>query len=133
MPAQHGPAGTEHISGPVVGFVLQADGWPAVYVSGDNAAVAVAREIHDRIGPFDVSLLNVGGAQVPMFDDPYVRLNNERAVEVAEAFGSTRIVPLHHDSWGHFTQDAASLKDPFGAAGRSEQLRLIAPGETESA
>src|SRR3954451_19641731 len=37
-PAQHGPDGTDHITGPVIGFVLQGDGLETVYVSGDNAS-----------------------------------------------------------------------------------------------
>jgi L-ascorbate metabolism protein UlaG (beta-lactamase superfamily) len=132
VPAQHGPAGTEHISGPVVGFVLQADGAPSVYVSGDNAAVDVAREIHDRVGPFDVAILNVGGAQVPLFEDPYVTLSNERAVTVAQALAPRAVVALHHDGWGHFTQDGPSLAWAFAGAGLGDRLRLIAPGQIEA-
>ena len=37
VPAQHGPDGTDHITGPVIGFVLSAPGTETVYVSGDNA------------------------------------------------------------------------------------------------
>lgn len=131
VPAQHGPDGTEHLTGPVVGFVLKADGAPTVYVSGDNASVAVAREINDRLGPFDVAILNVGGAQVPFFDDPYVTLSNERAIEVARALSPRTVVALHHDGWSHFTQDASSLAAAFEAAGLGDRLRLIEPGTTE--
>ena len=43
VPAQHGPDGTDHLTGPVIGFVLEADGLPRVYVSGDNASVPSSR------------------------------------------------------------------------------------------
>ena len=47
VPAQHGPDGTDHLTGPVIGFVLEAQGLPRVYVSGDNASVPVV-ETHRR-------------------------------------------------------------------------------------
>ncbi len=44
LPAQHGPAGTEHITGEVRGFVLSGDDLPTIYISGDNASLSqVAR------------------------------------------------------------------------------------------
>jgi len=43
VPAQHGPAGTEHLTGEVRGFVLSGVGLPTVYVSGANASLAVVR------------------------------------------------------------------------------------------
>lgn len=132
VPAQHGPEGTEEVSGPVIGFVLTAPGTGAVYVSGDNASTEVVRAINARLGPFAVALLNIGGAQVPFFDDPYVTLSNARAVEVARLLGKTTIVPLHHDGWGHFTQDSASLQREFAEAGLAERLRVIEPGRAEA-
>ena len=50
VPAQHGPDGTDHITGPVIGFVLSAPGAETVYVSGDNASLDVVRGIAERIG-----------------------------------------------------------------------------------
>lgn len=129
VPAQHGPEGTEHLSGPVIGFVLTAEGAPSVYVSGDNASVEVATDINDRLGPFDIAILNIGGAQVPFFDDPYVTLSNERAVVVAQALGSRAVVALHHHGWEHFTQDAKSLRAAFEAAGITSQLVVPPLGE----
>ena len=50
VPAQHGPDGTDHLTGPVIGFVLEAEGLPRVYVSGDNASVPVVEAIVERLG-----------------------------------------------------------------------------------
>ena len=49
VPARHGPEGAEPLSGVVTGFVLQADGWPTVYVSGDNASLDVVDAIARRV------------------------------------------------------------------------------------
>lgn len=45
VPAQHGPDGTDHITGPVLGFYLTGEGLPTIYVSGDNASVDVVAQI----------------------------------------------------------------------------------------
>jgi hypothetical protein len=65
VPAQHGPDGTDHITGPVIGFVLSADGLQTVYVSGDNASLDVVREIAQRTGAVDVAVLFAGAVSVP--------------------------------------------------------------------
>ncbi len=53
VPAQHGPDGTDHLTGEVTGFVLSGDGLPTVYVSGDNASLDVVRAIADKLGRMD--------------------------------------------------------------------------------
>ena len=60
VPAQHGPDGTDHITGPVTGFVLDGDGLDRVYVSGDNTSLDVVRGIAERVGPVDVAVLFAG-------------------------------------------------------------------------
>src|SRR4029453_6255321 len=65
VPAQHGPDGTDHITGPVIGFVLTAPDVPTLYVSGDNASVDVVRTIADRAGPIELAILFTGGVSVP--------------------------------------------------------------------
>jgi len=50
------------------------------------------------------------------------------AIETAHAFPDATIVPLHHDGWAHFTQDADDLEKSFTALGLGARLRRIAPG-----
>src|SRR5919198_7900 len=45
VPALHGPGGTQDPGGDVIGFFLQGRAAPTVYVSGDNASLAVVGEI----------------------------------------------------------------------------------------
>ena len=47
--------------GPVIGFLLTADG--LVCVSGDNASRRVVREIAERAGPVAIAVVNVGAVQ----------------------------------------------------------------------
>ncbi len=66
VPGLHGPLGSEDDVGPVTGFVLEAPGWPSVYVSGDNASLDLVDEIAARFAPIDVAVLFAGAARVPV-------------------------------------------------------------------
>lgn len=133
VPAQHGPDGTDHITGPVIGFLLTADGVPTTYISGDNASVDVVRRIVERVGEIELSILFAGGVSLPnRFDGAYLTLSAERAVEAAQVLGSRAIVPLHFDGWSHFTQGSAELRSAFDAAGIGERLVVPEPGDTVS-
>jgi L-ascorbate metabolism protein UlaG (beta-lactamase superfamily) len=131
VPAQHGPDGTDHITGPVIGFVLSGDDVPKLYVSGDNASVDVVRTIADRLGPIELAILFAGGVSVPhRFDGAYLTLSADRTVEAARVLEPRAVVPLHFHGWGHFTQGADDLRAAFGAAGLSDLLVIPEPGDT---
>jgi L-ascorbate metabolism protein UlaG (beta-lactamase superfamily) len=125
--AQHGPDGTDHLTGPVLGFILAGDGVPSVYVSGDNASVAVVEAIAARHGPVDVAVLFTGAARVPAFDD-ILTLSGERAVAAARALEARAVVPIHCDGWAHFSEGVQDVEAAFAAAGMTERLAVAAPG-----
>jgi L-ascorbate metabolism protein UlaG (beta-lactamase superfamily) len=131
VPAQHGPDGTDHITGPVIGFVLTAPDVPTLYVSGDNASVDVVRTIADRVGPIELAVLFAGGVSVPhRFDGAYLTLSADRAVEAARVLGARAIVPVHFEGWAHFTQGSDDLRAAFDAAGLGDRLVIPEPGDT---
>ena len=129
VPAQHGPDGCEPITGVVIGFILTAADLPTVYVSGDNASLAVVREIAERFGPVDTALLFVGAVRTGLFDGALLTIDSEQAAEAAVILGARRVVPVHFNSWAHFTEGAEPLRDAFAAAGLTDRLTLLAPGE----
>jgi L-ascorbate metabolism protein UlaG (beta-lactamase superfamily) len=121
VPAQHGPDGTEHLTGPVTGFVLTAEDGPTVYVSGDNASLAVVTDVAARFPDIDVAVLFAGGARTPLIDD-YLTLTSPQAAEAAELLGRPRVLPVHTDGWAHFTQDGESFRAAYRAAGLADLL-----------
>jgi L-ascorbate metabolism protein UlaG (beta-lactamase superfamily) len=130
VPAQHGPDGTDHLTGPVIGFVLSAPDVPRLYVSGDNASVDVVRTIADRVGPIELAVLFTGGVSVPhRFDGAYLTLSVDRAVEAAKVLGARAIVPVHFEGWAHFTQGADDLRAAFDAAGLGDLLVVPEAGD----
>jgi L-ascorbate metabolism protein UlaG (beta-lactamase superfamily) len=134
VPAQHGPDGTDHIMGPVIGFVLDSAEEDKVYVSGDNASLDIVRQITDRLGPFDVAVLFAGAVQVPhRFDCAYLTLSSERAAEAAKILGVRVAIPVHFEGWTHFTQGARELRTAFAGNGITDRLALAGRGESVTA
>ncbi|WP_433591177.1 MBL fold metallo-hydrolase [Nocardia sp. CA-145437] len=130
VPALHGPEGCEPLTGVVTGFVLQADGLPTVYVSGDNASVENVQRIADRFGRIDIAILNVGAANVDRFGDLDLTLNGRTAAKASLALGDALIVPVHAEGWAHFSEHLDYLTHRFMLAGQADRLRIPSPGET---
>lgn len=125
VPAQHGPDGTEDVTGPVVGFVLWALDVPTIYVSGDNASLRIVDEIAERFPSIDVAVLFAGAARTPLLGDANLTLTSAQAALRLEA---TWVVPAHFNSWAHFTEGAEQIGAAFEAAGLTSRLVLLAPG-----
>ncbi|MFF4898051.1 MBL fold metallo-hydrolase [Streptomyces sp. NPDC001068] len=126
VPAVHGPGpreAVEPVTGQVVGFVLAGEGLPTVYVSGDNASLDVVREIAKRFAPVDTALLFAGAPRFPeLFDNQLIVLSSAQAAEAAVLLAARRVVPVHYDSWAHFTEGRAELAAAFAAAGLADRL-----------
>lgn len=130
VPAQHGPDGTEHLTGPVTGFVISADGLPAIYISGDNASLDVVRSVSQRFPDLHRAVLFAGGARTPLLGDAYLTLSSAMAAEATQLLGRPRVVVAHTDGWAHFTESRADVTAAFTAAGLAQTLVATRPGET---
>jgi L-ascorbate metabolism protein UlaG (beta-lactamase superfamily) len=128
--AQHGPDGTDHITGPVLGFLLSASGAEAVYVSGDNASRVVVRAIVERTGEIPIAVLNAGAVQIPRrFGGAYLTLSADHAADVAQILGARVVIPLHFEGWTHFTQGARELEAAFSGNGIRDRLVMLERGQ----
>ncbi|MER5943278.1 MBL fold metallo-hydrolase [Streptomyces sp. NPDC001928] len=127
VPALHGPGEREELEpviGQVVGFVLTGDGLPTVYVSGDNAQLGPVKEVAERFGPVDLAVLFAGAARPGPFEGQLLTLDSAGAVEAAQILGARRIVPVHFDSWAHFTEGREELVAAFTEAGLIDRVQL---------
>ncbi|WP_067721155.1 MBL fold metallo-hydrolase [Nocardia yamanashiensis] len=129
VPALHGPEGCEPLTGVVTGFVLQAEGLPTVYFSGDNASVDYVQQIAERVGRIDLAILNVGAANTDRFGDSDLTLNGRTAVRASVALGDALIVPVHAEGWAHFSEHLHYLTNRFTLADRAHLLRIPTPGQ----
>lgn len=117
VPAQHGPDGTEHLTGPVTGFVLAAPGEPVVYISGDNASLRVVGEVAARFPDIAIAVLFGGAARTALLGDANLTLDAAGMVEAARVLGVPSVVPVHVSGWGHFTEGPADVEAAFAGAG----------------
>jgi L-ascorbate metabolism protein UlaG (beta-lactamase superfamily) len=127
VPAQHGPDGTEALTGPVIGFVLQTTAAPTIYVSGDNASLAVVGEVARRFPDIGVAVLFAGAARTPLVDG-YLTLTSAEAVEAARILGNPQVLPAHTEGWAHFTETAADYAAAFDREGLAGLLLDSTPG-----
>ncbi|GAA4986449.1 MBL fold metallo-hydrolase [Actinopolymorpha pittospori] len=132
VPAIHGPGAREDVepfTGQVVGFVLTGQDLPTLYVSGDNASLDPVREIAERFGPLDTAILFAGAPRFPgaLFDGALLVLDSAQAAEAAKILGARQVVPVHYDSWAHFTEGREQLICAFDAAGLLDRLDLGDP------
>ncbi len=78
-------------------------------------------------------MLFIGGACVPAaWGDALLTLDAARAVEAAQVLDPAPIVPIHQDSWAHFSSGGTDVEAAFMAAGMTDRLRPIAIGQTIS-
>ncbi|MEU0404808.1 MBL fold metallo-hydrolase [Streptomyces sp. NPDC006197] len=135
VPAVHGPGpreDVEPVTGQVVGFVLTGDGLPTVYVSGDNASLDAVKEIAARFGPVDTAILFAGAPRFTvLFDNALIVLDSAQAAAAARILGARRVVPVHYDSWEHFTEGRDALVAAFTGAGLLDRLDFGDRGPAE--
>lgn len=129
MPALHGPPGSEPFVGPVTGFLLEADGRPSVYVSGDNASLDHVAEIAARHAPVGIAVLFAGAARVPAIDAP-LTLTSADAVAATRILGARQVVGVHCEDWEHFSESRADLERAFAAEHLDDLLVATPRGET---
>lgn len=106
--ALHGPKVVAPLTGPVIGFILRAGGWPTIYFSGDNALVSVVKRIADAHPDVAIAMLCMGAAAVPTRGPVILTLNADRAAKVADLWPDATIVPVHVDGWAHFSEQRAA-------------------------
>ncbi len=112
VPALHGLPGIEALLGPVIGFVLEADSLPTVYVSGDNASLGLVEQIADRFPAIEIAVLFAGAARVPSIP-ANLTLSSADAAAAARILGASRVVGLHTEDWAHFSETRVELEAAF--------------------
>lgn len=129
LPAQHGPDGSEHLVGMVTGFMLEGQGLPTLYVSGDNASLRVVQSIAQRFPVVDLAILFCGAARTPLLGHHNLTLSSSEAVTASRILNVQTVVPAHFEGWAHFTEGGASLSQAFAFENIPERLHLLMPGE----
>lgn len=132
-PAQHGPDGTQELTGPVTGFLIDWQGRKAqgpIYISGDTVPFAGTREIAARAAPIGVALLHIGHVSPGPDAGIFFSLSAQEAVKYAEALRAEVVVPLHFEGWKHFSEPSTAAFDAFKNSDVGARTRWL--GQRES-
>jgi L-ascorbate metabolism protein UlaG (beta-lactamase superfamily) len=100
-----------------------------VFYSGDTAMFEGFRQIGERLGPFDATLIEAGAYNALWAD---VHLGPEQAVAAHQAVRGRVMLPVH---WGTFDLALHSWVEPIErviAAGRAANVTVVTPRPGES-
>lgn len=130
--------------GEVTGFLLhkdsfgyQPDGRPNVfYFTGDTILLEEEfKKIREQYHVV-VALVNLGQAMSPHPGSAtgflQITMGGKDAVRMFEILEADILVPMHFESWTHFTQDGQALKSIFEDAGISDKVKWLTSGARTS-
>lgn len=129
-PCQHLPGGE------VTGFILESptfgtgpEGLPnAIYVSGDTIYLEELKEMRKKFH-IAVAILHLGAAYVPLPDGPLmITMDGKQAAKLMREIGADIMVPIHYESWTHFTQFGEELVKVFKEEGVHDKVCWLTPG-----
>ncbi|GAQ45066.1 hypothetical protein AtubIFM55763_006507 [Aspergillus tubingensis] len=130
-PCKHFPGGE------VTGFIVESDsfgvnddGLPnVVYFSGDTVWIDELAEIRKK-WHVAVAVLNLGNA---LFESPkgmlQITFDGHQAAHLMRTLGVDVMVPIHFESWEHFTEHQGDLKRVFEEEGIQAKVCWLVPGE----
>ncbi|KAG7421724.1 hypothetical protein ACKAV7_000038 [Fusarium commune] len=134
VPCVHVPGGE------VTGFLLHkesfgvsSDGRPNVfYFTGDTVLLEDEfKKIREQYHVV-VALVNLGQAMSPNPESPtgftQITMGGTDAVRMCEILEPDVLVPMHFESWTHFTQDGQALREVFNAGGISDKVKWLISG-----
>jgi L-ascorbate metabolism protein UlaG (beta-lactamase superfamily) len=122
---QHGSGEIGRKMGPVSGFVLRAEGAPALYVAGDTIwcpEVEQALELHRP----DIAIVNAGAAQ--FLSGGPITMTAEDVVRVCRARPQMQVVAVHMQAINHCLLTRAELRAELSAAGLLGQVYIPEDG-----
>ena len=105
--------------GDPAGFVLQAEGMPTIYATGDTAVHADMRLVGEIYEPA-IAILPIG--------DHYT-MGPLQAAHAARLIGCPEIVPGHYGTFGLLTGTPAALREELARIGVAATVHEGSPGE----
>jgi L-ascorbate metabolism protein UlaG (beta-lactamase superfamily) len=116
-PARHGPPRTPQVT-EVTGFLLEADGEPSMWISGDTVLSDELRDWLSASPPIGVAILHAGGvrfARAPFFRRFLFTMDAIQAAQAVAIGKPAVVIPIHRAGWSHF-QDEALLREALPGA-----------------
>ncbi|KAJ4176565.1 hypothetical protein NW755_014342 [Fusarium falciforme] len=131
-PCQHLPGGE------CIGFVVtteefgvSADGLPnAIYFTGDTVYINELTKIPEKFH-IVAAIMNIGAAFAKLPDGPLqITMGGAQASRLFRDIKADYLVPMHYESWNHFTEHGKELAKVFSDEGISSKVCWLEPGKS---
>lgn len=123
-PARHGPAGSEHITGEVTGFIIESKD-VQIYLTGDTVFYEGIKAVAQKFHPAYVfAFAGAARARGPF----NLTMGVNDVLDTASVFKDAIIIPLHFEGWSHYTESEKELVQSFETIGIAHRLKLLEPG-----
>lgn len=134
---------TKHVNGEeCTGFLVTGedfgtgcDGLPnAIYFSGDTVYIPdLARMSNDY--HICAAIMNLGNAHAPESLEPgsplyQITMDGKSAARLFREIKADVLVPMHYESWGHFTQFGDELRQAFKDEGIEDKVFWLKAGQS---
>ncbi|KAF6837673.1 Zn-dependent hydrolase of the beta-lactamase [Colletotrichum musicola] len=123
--------------GEVTGFLLNAahfgetNGLPnAIYISGDTIYLEELGRLRERFH-ISAAILNIGAVKVAISSEGpplQITMDGKQAAQLFRDLGADVLVPMHYESWAHFTENGDQLRVVLEEEGVSDKVRWLEPG-----
>ncbi|KAF5609654.1 Zn-dependent hydrolase of the beta-lactamase fold [Fusarium subglutinans] len=105
---------------------------PGGEVTGFSLAQNLFRKLREKYHVV-VALTNLGRAMLPSPKSPtgfvQITMGGEDAVKMMEVLEAGMLVPMHFESWAHFTQDGKDLEEIFTSGGLGDKIKWLSSGK----
>lgn len=129
-PGQHGrlmfAAMLPKVMGSVLEFRVDEEVAICTYITGDTLVFRGLREIAERFGKFDVTLLHLGGTRVY---GVLATMDGEQGVELLEMVPTQAAIPIHCNDYTVFKSPLEEFKRAVSKAGLDDRVHYLAHGD----
>ncbi|KAJ1305630.1 hypothetical protein OPQ81_000627 [Rhizoctonia solani] len=110
-------------------FGTNPDGLPnAIYFSGDTIYLEELAQMRKKFH-IGLAIINLGAVIAPGPDGPLqITLDGKSAAKLVQDIGADVVVPMHFDTWKHFTEPSTESAKAFEEAGLKERVVWLEPG-----
>jgi len=122
---KHGPDQLLEALGTVSGYILQADGFPTIYIVGDCLLDETVEKTIENYHP-DIIITNSGGAM--FMGENRILMDVEETIAVAHKAPYAKVVAVHMEALDHCTVQRNDLK----AKAEQEGVKLHIPEDGET-
>ncbi|AXT85416.1 MBL fold metallo-hydrolase [Aeromicrobium sp. A1-2] len=133
-PCRHGPAGSDPITGPVVGFALhwvgQTNG--QLWMTGDTVLYPGLKDVASRLD-IGTMLLHLGSVRFRYLSG-WLRytMDAREGVELLDLVQPSTVIPVHYEGWSHFQQGRSAAEKVLSSSPHADRLRWLDRGESTS-